>query len=152
QIIMPMTMLAMFFTENNKALGATNRITGILDHDEEAGAKETIPEDSLQFRTPEIKDMTVCAGVEIPVLQGTDLRAEHNRKVACVGPSGSGKATIFALIERYYDILSGAIEIDGIDIRDIPLASLRKNIGYVAQESAIISGTIFENITYGLED
>ncbi|HIW11568.1 MAG TPA: ABC transporter ATP-binding protein/permease [Candidatus Salinicoccus stercoripullorum] len=152
QIIMPMTMFAMFFTEYNKALGATNRIIGILDHDEEAGAKETIPEESLQFRTLEFKDVHFGYGEDIPVLQGIDFRAEHNRKVAFVGPSGSGKSTIFALIERYYDILSGAIEIDGIDIRDIPLASLRKNIGYVAQESAIISGTILENITYGLED
>ena len=72
--------------------------------------------------------------------------------MAFVGPSGGGKSTIFALIERYYDVLSGAIEIDGMDIRSIPLGSLRKNIGYVAQESSIISGTILENITYGLED
>lgn len=151
QIIMPMTMFAMFFTEYNKALGATDRIIGILDRDEEVDAAEMAAEEKLQFRTLEFKDVHFGYGEDTPVLHGIDFRAEHNRKVAFVGPSGGGKSTIFALIERYYDVLSGAIEIDGMDIRGIPLGSLRSNIGYVAQESAIISGTILENITYGLE-
>src|SRR5699024_9663761 len=106
----------------------------------------------LQFRTIEFKDVHFGYGEDTPVLHGIDFRAEHNRKVAFVGQSGGGKSTIFAFIERYYDVLSGAIEIDCMDIRSIPLGSLRKNIGYLDQESSIISGTKLENITYGLED
>ncbi|MFB9860982.1 ABC transporter ATP-binding protein [Salinicoccus siamensis] len=148
QIIMPMTMFAMFFTEYNKALGATDRIITILGMEEErnepAGETprfETLTFDSVKFGYDE----------STPVLEDVNLRAEPNQKVAFVGPSGSGKSTIFALIERYYDVKGGSISIDGVDIRNIPLPVLRRNIGYVAQESAIISGTIRDNITYGLE-
>lgn len=150
QIIMPMTMFAMFFTEYNKALGATDRLIGILEKDEESDAEEVPAEENLQFNSLEFKDIHFGYGEETPVLHGISFRAGYNQKVAFVGPSGSGKSTVFALIERYYDIDSGAIEIDGMDIRDIPLETLRKNIGYVAQESSVISGSIRENITYGL--
>lgn len=150
QIIMPMTMFAMFFTEYNKALGATDRLIGILEKDEESDAEEVPAEENLQFNSLEFKDIHFGYGEETSVLHGISFRAGYNQKVAFVGPSGSGKSTVFALIERYYDIDSGAIEIDGMDIRDIPLETLRKNIGYVAQESSVISGSIRENITYGL--
>lgn len=150
QIIMPMTMFAMFFTEYNKALGATDRLIGILEKDEESDAEEVPAEENLQFNSLEFKDIHFGYGEETSVLHGISFRAGYNQKVAFVGPSGSGKSTVFALIERYYDIDSGAIEIDGMDIRDIPLEILRKNIGYVAQESSVISGSIRENITYGL--
>lgn len=150
QIIMPMTQFAMFFTEYNKALGATDRIIGILDREEEADTEEMASEEKLQFKSLEFKDVHFGYGEETPVLYGINFMAGYNQKVAFVGPSGSGKSTVFALIERYYDIDSGSIEIDGMDIRDLPLETLRKNIGYVAQESSVISGSILENITYGL--
>lgn len=150
QIIMPMTQFAMFFTEYNKALGATDRIIGILDREEEADTEEMASEEKLQFKSLEFKDVHFGYGGETPVLYGINFMAGYNQKVAFVGPSGSGKSTVFALIERYYDIDSGSIEIDGMDIRDLPLETLRKNIGYVAQESSVISGSILENITYGL--
>ncbi len=152
QIIMPMTMFAMFFTEYNKALGATDRIIGILDREEEVDVKEMPAEEKLEFDSLEFKDVHFGYGRDTFVLQGINFMAGHNQKIAFVGPSGSGKSTVFALIERYYDVNAGVIEIDGMDIRDIPLETLRKNIGYVAQESSVISGTILENITYGLSE
>ncbi|WP_411842400.1 ABC transporter ATP-binding protein [Salinicoccus sp. HZC-1] len=152
QIIMPMTMFAMFFTEYNKALGATDRIIGILDRPEEANAAEVPPGDTLQFSSLAFKDVHFGYQKDSTVLNGIGFFAGKNQKVAFVGPSGSGKSTIFALIERYYDVDGGSIEIDGVDIRRIPLETLRRNIGYVAQESSIISGTILDNITYGLTD
>ncbi|GAA3713441.1 ABC transporter ATP-binding protein [Salinicoccus jeotgali] len=148
QIIMPMTMFAMFFTEYNKALGATDRIITILGMEEE---KNESAGETPEFGTLTFDNVGFGYDASTPVLVDVSLKAEPNQKVAFVGPSGSGKSTIFSLIERYYDIDSGSISIDGVDIRNIPLPVLRRNIGYVAQESAIISGTIRDNITYGLE-
>ena len=149
QIIMPMTMFAMFFTEYNKALGATERLIMILGKEEEQGGNPAFDQ-RLDFNTLEFEDVSFGYDAENRVLHHVDFTARNNEKVAFVGPSGSGKSTIFALIERYYDIDAGRIMVDGIDIRDIPLSLLRRHIGYVAQESAIISGTIRDNITYGL--
>ena len=148
QIIMPMTMFAMFFTEYNKALGATGRIMGILEMDDEkSGSLEDV---SLAYKTLQFNN--VSFGYEdTPVLENISFTANNNQKIAFVGPSGSGKSTIFSLIERYYSVWSGSITIDNIDIENIPLGEYRSGIGYVAQESAIISGTIKENITYGLK-
>ncbi|MCG1010813.1 ABC transporter ATP-binding protein [Salinicoccus sp. ID82-1] len=150
QIIMPMTMFAMFFTEYNKALGATERIIGILGKEEE-GAQDNTLETSLDFKILAFDNVSFGYDPDKEILHQISLTANSNQKVAFVGPSGSGKSTIFALIERYYDVDAGSITVDGTDIRDIPLNTLRRQIGYVAQESAIISGTIRDNITYGLE-
>ena len=151
QIIMPMTMFAMFFTELNKALGATERIIKTLDMDDEPDAG-TLSENTVNFNSLEFENVSFGYIEDTPVIQDISFRAEPDQKVAFVGPSGSGKSTIFSLIERYYEIDSGRILIDGSNITDIPLYDLRKNIGYVAQESAIVSGTIRDNITYGLNE
>src|SRR5699024_7387700 len=120
QIIMPMTMFAMFFTELNKALGATERIIKILDMDDEPNAG-TLSEDTVNFNSLEFENVSFGYIEDTPVLENISFRAEPNQKVAFVGPSGSGKSTIFSLIERYYEIDSGRILIDGSDITDIPL-------------------------------
>lgn len=151
QIIMPMTMFAMFFTEFNKALGATERIIGILKMEDEPDAG-TLTQKDITFNSIAFDDVSFGYIEGAPVLENISFRAEPDQKVAFVGPSGSGKSTIFSLIERYYEIDGGRILIDGEDIRNIPVYELRKNIGYVAQESAIVSGTIRENITYGLRE
>ncbi|WP_342387445.1 ABC transporter ATP-binding protein [Salinicoccus bachuensis] len=149
QIIMPITMFAMFFTEYNKALGATERLIMILGKEEEQGGDAAFDQ-PIDFNTLEFEDVSFGYDPENRILHHVGFTARNNEKVAFVGPSGSGKSTIFALIERYYDIDAGRIMVDGIDIREIPLTLLRRHIGYVAQESAIISGTIRDNITYGL--
>lgn len=148
QIIMPMTMFAMFFTEYNKALGATGRIIGILDmEDEKSGNMEST---ELSYKTLRFNDVSFGYD-DTPVLENISFTAKNNQKIAFVGPSGSGKSTIFSLIERYYSVWNGEITVDNINIEDIPLGDYRSGIGYVAQESAIVSGTIKENITYGLK-
>lgn len=151
QIIVPMTRFAMFFTEYNKALGATERIIGILGKTEEDG-DESASGTAIDFNILTFEDVAFGYEPNKEILHQISLTAHNGQKVAFVGPSGSGKSTIFALIERYYDIDAGSISVDGTDIRNIPLSTLRRNIGYVAQESAIISGTIRDNITYGLHD
>ena len=147
QIIMPMTMFAMFFTEYNKALGATGRIINIMEMPDEKTGNDT-PE--LSYNNLSFNQVTFGYD-ETPVLKDISFTAQNNQKVAFVGPSGSGKSTIFALIEKYYEVWSGEVLVDGININDIDLRTYRSGIGYVAQESAIISGTIRDNITYGLD-
>lgn len=83
------------------------------------------------------------------VLKDINIDIKPGKTVALVGPSGAGKTTLCHLIPRFYDIDSGAILVDGIDIRDIKLASLRKNIGIVQQDVFLFTGTIKENIAYG---
>jgi ATP-binding cassette subfamily B protein len=84
-----------------------------------------------------------------PVLRGLDLSIRAGETVAFVGPSGAGKTTICALLPRFYEVGAGRITIDGIDIRDMTLASLRRHIGVVQQDVFLFAGTIRENIAYG---
>ena len=87
--------------------------------------------------------------VENNILKNVSLKIENGKMIALVGPSGVGKTTLVQLISRFYDVVSGSIKIDGIDIKKYELKSLRKNIGYVQQDVFIFGGTIKENILYG---
>ncbi len=84
-----------------------------------------------------------------PVLKDVDLRIEHGQVVAFVGPNGSGKSTLVSLVPRLYDPTSGAVRIDGIDLRRVRLRSLRRQIGYMTQEVVLFDDTILANIRYG---
>ena len=84
-----------------------------------------------------------------PVLSGFDLRIRAGETVAFVGPSGAGKTTICALLPRFYEVSSGRITVDGVDVRDMTLTSLRRQIGVVQQDVFLFAGTIRENIAYG---
>lgn len=86
------------------------------------------------------------------VLKDIDLRLEPGETVALVGPSGGGKSTLCSLIPRFYEVTDGSIKVDGTDIRDITLESLRKNIGIVQQDVYLFAGTVRENIRYGKPD
>jgi len=83
------------------------------------------------------------------VLEDIDLHVAPGETVAVVGPSGGGKSTLCQLIPRFYDVTGGAILVDGKDVRELKLASLRKNIGIVQQDVFLFAGTIFDNIAYG---
>ena len=84
-----------------------------------------------------------------PVLDGVDLHIRAGETAAFVGPSGAGKTTLLSLLPRFYDVSAGSIAIDGIDIRDITLASLRGQVGIVQQDVFLFGGTIRENVAYG---
>lgn len=89
------------------------------------------------------------AGGALEILRGASLRLMPGEAVALVGPSGAGKTTICALLPRFYEVTQGRITIDGTDIRDMTLASLRRQIGIVQQDVFLFAGTIRENIAYG---
>lgn len=84
------------------------------------------------------------------ILSGINLHIKKGESVALVGPSGGGKTTMCNLIPRFYDVTEGSVKIDGVDVRDVTLKSLRSNVGVVQQEVYLFSGTVLENILYGL--
>lgn len=148
QIIVPMATFARFFTELQKAKGATERIIGILELPLEEPAQQTALD--ITGKTLSVENISFSYDQGEPVLRDVSFKAQPSEMIAFAGPSGGGKTTVFGLLERFYEPSSGEIFIGDIPIRDISIASWRDQIGYVSQESAMMGGTVRENLTYGL--
>src|SRR5690625_4458052 len=136
-----------------KGMAGFRRFTDLLDVAPEVtdrkGAKE------VQYLKGNItfKDVTFTyEKTQAPVLKDMNFQIRAGETIAFVGPSGAGKTTICSLIPRFYDVQKGAITIDGIDIRDMTMRSLRKQIGIVQQDVILFTGTLRENIAYGKLD
>lgn len=132
-----------------KGIAGFKRYVEIIDTEPDiADAKDAVAVDSLRG---DIRFENVTFGYEPDrsILNGIHLSIRAGETVAFVGPSGAGKTTICSLLPRFYDVTGGRITIDGLDIRDMTLQSLRRNIGIVQQDVFLFSGTIRENIAYG---
>lgn len=137
-----------------QALGASQRVFEYLDREEairdKAGAKplkrfeKAIVFDSVSFRYPSSPDGFL--------LRDINLEVEAGHVVAVVGPSGAGKSTLVSLLPRFYDVVSGAVLVDGHDVRDLQLESLRRLIGIVHQDTFLFNDTVANNIRYGRHD
>ncbi|WP_412161553.1 ABC transporter ATP-binding protein [Aneurinibacillus migulanus] len=149
QIVMPMGQLTSFFTQFQKATGATERIISILETDEEDNDSEQKVQNVNQSITVDHLSFSYKNGEN--VLKDISFSVEPGKVTAIVGPSGSGKTTLFSLLERYYQPQQGLIRLGVEPITHFSLQSWRSQIGYVSQESPIVSGTIRDNICYGLE-
>ena len=150
--IQPIEMLLHFTEMFQRGFTGFRRFCEIIDTTPEItdspGAVELInPCGSVAF-----KDVSFSYNKEQSVLQNINIELAPGKTVALVGPSGGGKSTICALLMRFYDTCAGKIEVDGKDLRNYTLSSLRKNIGIVQQDIYIFSGTIRENIAYGKPD
>ena len=100
----------------------------------------------------ELRDLTFSYYEDIPVMEKINLKIQKGQTVALVGTTGVGKSTIANLINRFYDPQGGGVYIDGIDIRDVTLSSLRKNISMVLQDTFLFNGSVYENIAYGWKE
>lgn len=147
QIIVPFSQMAGFFTAFQKAMGATERIQQLLNTETEYNNGNT----RIDVHKPIVfQNISFTYEKGKTILQNVHFEVKPGQTVAIVGPSGAGKTTIFSLIERFYQPTNGAIKLGNTDIREFPLFEWRQQIGYVSQESPIMSGTIRENICYGL--
>ncbi|NTV93266.1 MAG: ATP-binding cassette domain-containing protein, partial [Chlorobiaceae bacterium] len=150
-----MGSFADLFSQLQKALGATERIEEILgekpepvslfppvrDRDTPDALKGVVSMENVSFSYP--------GRPELPVLKGISFEVKAGQRMAVVGPSGSGKSTLFALLQRFYDPEEGRVLIDGKDIREYPLSTLRSLIAVVPQDILLFGGSIKENIAYG---
>lgn len=132
--------------------GSTERLVEILDTEPAlpiAAAPKALPSPALG--TVQFNDVgfSYASRDNETVLDGLSFSVKPGETVALVGPSGSGKSTVVALVQRFYDVARGSIEVDGIDVRDVAPRQLRQRFAYVEQESMIFAGTIADNIRFG---
>ncbi|MEI6063600.1 MAG: ATP-binding cassette domain-containing protein, partial [Pseudanabaena sp. ELA748] len=151
-MIDPISRVTNIFNELKQGEASVDRIFELL------AVSPTITEKPNAIVLPKIagavqyQDVSFSYLSDRPVLEHLNLDVNAGEVIALVGTSGAGKSTIASLLMRFYDVQNGAIMIDGIDIRDVTLASLRRQIGTVPQETILFSGTIAENIAFGQSD
>ncbi|WP_214749911.1 ABC transporter ATP-binding protein [Exiguobacterium sp. s189] len=147
QIITPLITMSEFLTRLQKARGATERIAELLDVRPEPYStyQESIEQADLSF-----ENVTFHYGTE-PVLQGLSLHVSPGATTAIVGRSGAGKTTLFSLVEQFYTPTEGSIRYGNLDIQTYARDTWRQIVGYVAQDSPVLSGSVRTNIVYGLQ-
>lgn len=149
----PVRKMAFFNNSFQQALGASQEIFRVIDEEDDIQEKPgalAIPafRDRVRFENVTFS-YTGAGGCEPEILRNINLETHAGEIVAIVGSSGAGKSTLVHLIPRFFDVTSGAIKIDGHDIREVTLASLRAQIGIVTQETILFNDTVRNNIAYG---
>ncbi|MCI9449253.1 MAG: ABC transporter ATP-binding protein [Clostridiales bacterium] len=144
----PVKRLIGFVEQYQNGITGFERFTEIMDYPAETDSNEAL---DLENVKGEIEFESVYFAYEDSqeILHGLSFRIEQGKTMALVGPSGGGKTTICHLIPRFYDVTGGAVRIDGQDVRNLTISSLRKNIGIVAQDVFLFNATIYDNIAYG---
>jgi ABC-type multidrug transport system fused ATPase/permease subunit len=151
-LVTPLRSLGMWIGQAQRATAAGERIFQVLDEPEEVA-------DAPQARDlPPGRGDVRFEGVSFeylpgrPVLRGIDLDVRAGRTVALIGHTGSGKSTLTSLVPRFYDVSAGRVVVDGIDVREVELSSLRRSIGVISQDPFLFSATVRENIAFGAGD
>lgn len=147
--LVPIRSLIHFTEQFQKGMTGFERFLEIMDTEPDIkDDKDSITLEKVEGRV-EFEDVSFRYGEGGQVLKDINLNLEPGETAALVGPSGGGKSTLCSLIPRFYDVTGGTIRIDGVDIKNIKLKSLRKNIGIVQQDVYLFAGTVMENIKYG---
>jgi len=152
RLVMPLRMLGMWIGQAQRATASGERIFEVMDEPEDVadrpGAVDLPPGPGrIAYR-----DVHFEYAPGRPVLDGIDLELEPGTTVAVIGHTGAGKTTLASLVPRFYDVTAGAVELDGVDVRDVRLASLRRAIGAVTQDPFLFSASVRENISFGRPD
>ena len=148
----PVKRLSRIYAQIQKAMAGADRVFALLDMEEtvnDAKGAKVLPPISGEV---EFSDVTFSYGDGKNALSHVNISAKPGQMVALVGPSGAGKSTVANLLPRFYDADEGTITVDGFDVRDVTLESLRTQIGIVPQETMLFSATARENIRYGRLD
>ncbi len=151
QYTKPFNEISGVFAELQNAVASAKRVFDVLDEDE---VSDDSDKEALVNCTGELSFNNVCFSYnpEVRLIQNFTLDVKQGQRIAIVGPTGCGKSTIINLLLRFYDIDSGNITVSGRNISDITRNSLRSNFGMVLQETWIFTGTVAENIAYGVPD
>jgi ATP-binding cassette subfamily B protein len=144
----PMRMLGMALGMAQRAVASGARVFELLDREPRLGAPEhPLPLPAGGGRV-ELRDVTFGYDGAGPVLRDVDLDVEAGRTVALVGPTGSGKTSLVMLVPRLYDVSEGSVRVDGVDVRDLDPATLRREVAVVSDDAFLFSATLAENIAY----
>lgn len=147
-----MRVLTRLVIVGQEAVASATRVFEVLDHEEEVRAPAepvTLPAGDGELR---IEGVHFAHRADLPILRGLDLVVPAGTSLGVLGPTGSGKSTLAALLPRYYDPDQGRVLLDGVDIRALDPADLRKAVGLVFQEAFLFSATVRDNISYGRPD
>jgi ATP-binding cassette subfamily B protein len=148
-LVMPLRSLGMWIGQSQRATASGERIFQIMDEPEEiADAPDAVelPAGRGEIRFEDVR-FEYLEGH--PVLEGVTLDVPPGRTIALIGQTGSGKTTLTSLVPRFYDVTSGRVLVDGVDVRQVQLASLRHAIGVISQDPFLFSASVRENITFG---
>lgn len=151
QYAKPFNEISGVVTELQNALACAARVFSLLDEDDRVPDKENAAVLSPKG-TVDLKDVCFRYVPDRPLIEGFNLHVKPGQRIAIVGPTSCGKTTMINLLMRFYDVNSGAILVDGTDIRDATRHSLRKSFGMVLQDTWLKAGTIRDNIAYGRPD
>ena len=149
----PINNLSNFYNNILAAMASVERIFEIMDTKPLVfDARDDLPELPPIEGRIEFDHVSFSYDPQQPVLTDVSFTVEPGQTIALVGPTGAGKSTIVNLVSRFYDVTGGALKIDGRDVRDVKLNSLRRQMSVMLQDSFIFSGTILDNIRYGRLD
>jgi ATP-binding cassette, subfamily B, multidrug efflux pump len=149
--INPLRQLANLYNTLQAALAGAERVFEVLDTPGEAGTATVNSLPALEGHVV-FEHVSFAYDPRTPVIQDMSLEALPGQTIALVGPTGAGKTTITNLLTRFYEIDGGAIRIDGVDVRELPKAELRKQLGLVLQDTYLFAASVLENIRYGRLD
>jgi ATP-binding cassette subfamily B multidrug efflux pump len=149
QFTFPINMIANLYNTIQSAIAGAERVFQIIDEPPEMpDMPDALP---LEYARGEVDFNQVCFGYnpDVPVLKQVNLHAQPGQTLALVGPTGAGKTTIVNLLSRFYDVDSGGIAVDGVDLRKYRKDDIRRTLGVVLQDTFLFSDTVMENIRYG---
>jgi len=152
RLFRPIQDLARVSTNVAQAAVGLERVMAVLATDERL-PRSVAPRILTDVRgLVEFRDVTFGYDPERPVLRNISFRAEPGQRIGLVGPSGSGKSTLVSLIPRFYDPTSGVVAVDDVDVKEVSVRSLRRNIGFILQDTQLFHASIAQNIAYGRLD
>ncbi len=152
QILFSLLMVAMMFIMIPRAEASATRINMVLEMEPEIKDKSKVKEAKEKRGYIELKDVTFSyAGAESPALSHISFTTSPGKVTAIIGGTGSGKSTLVNLIPRFYDVASGEVLVDGVNVQDMSQEHLRSKIGFVPQKAVLFAGSIDDNLRYGKE-
>jgi ABC-type multidrug transport system fused ATPase/permease subunit len=151
-LVIPLRALGMWIGQAQRATAAGERIFQVLDEPEDIADRPDAPALPPGPGAIRFEHVSFAYDEGRPVLQAIDLDVVPGRTVALIGHTGSGKTTLTSLVPRFYDVSAGRVTIDGVDVRDVTLASLRGAVGVISQDPFLFSATVRENIAFGRVD